>query len=37
MDLHASMADTERLLANGSARLARSIGIGRRLGTRSWH
>jgi hypothetical protein len=30
------MADTERLLANGSARLARSIGIGKRLGTRGW-
>ncbi len=36
MDLDASMADTERLLANGSARLARSIGIGKRLGTRGW-
>lgn len=36
MDLEASMADTERLLANASARLARSIGIGKRLGTRGW-
>jgi glycerate kinase len=36
MDLEASMADTERLLANASARLARSIGIGRRLGSRGW-
>lgn len=36
MDLDASMADTERLLVNASARLARSIGIGRRLGTRGW-
>jgi glycerate kinase len=36
MDLDASMADTERLLANASARLARSIGIGKRLGTRGW-
>jgi glycerate kinase len=37
MDLDAAMADTERLLANASARLARSIGIGKRLGTRGWH
>jgi hypothetical protein len=31
------MADTERLLANEAARLARSIGVGRRLGSRGWH
>jgi glycerate kinase len=37
MDLDAAMADTERLLANASARLARSIGIGKRFGTRGWH
>jgi glycerate kinase len=37
MDLDAAMADTERLLANEAARLARTIGIGRRLGTRGWH
>jgi len=36
LDLDAAMADTERLLANASARLARSIGLGRRLGTRAW-
>jgi glycerate kinase len=35
-DLDAAMADTERLLANQAARLARSIGIGRRLGSRGW-
>jgi glycerate 2-kinase len=35
-DLDTAMADTERLLANASVRLARSIGIGRRLGTRGW-
>jgi glycerate kinase len=32
MDLEAAMADTERLLANQSARLARSLGIGGPLG-----
>ena len=37
MDLDTAMADTERLLANEAARLARTIGIGRRLGTRGWH
>ncbi len=37
MDLEAAMADTERLLATASARMARSIGIGKRLGTRGWH
>lgn len=36
MDLETAMADTERLLANETARLARSIGIGRRLGSRGW-
>jgi glycerate kinase len=36
MDLEASMADTERLLANQAARLARSIGLGKRLGARGW-
>ena len=36
-DLETAMADTERLLANAAARLARSIGIGRRLGSRGWH
>ena len=35
-DLETAMADTERLLANAAARLARGIGIGRRLGTRGW-
>jgi glycerate kinase len=35
-DLEAAMADTERLLANQAARLARSIGLGRRLGARGW-
>jgi glycerate kinase len=36
MDLETAMADTERLLANEAARLARSIGVGRRLGSRGW-
>jgi glycerate kinase len=35
-DLEAAMADTERLLANQAARLGRSIGLGKRLGTRGW-
>ncbi len=35
-DLETAMADTERLLANAAARLARGIGIGRRLGSRGW-
>jgi glycerate kinase len=35
-DLDAAMADTERLLANQAARLARSIGLGKRLGSRGW-
>jgi hypothetical protein len=30
------MVDTERLLANQAARLARSIGLGKRLGARGW-
>jgi len=34
LGLESAMADTERLLANATARLARSIGIGRRLGAR---
>jgi glycerate kinase len=36
IDLEAAMADTERLLANQAARLARSIGLGKRLGGRGW-
>ena len=35
-DLETAMADTERLLANAAARLARGIGIGKRLGSRAW-
>jgi glycerate kinase len=35
-DLEAAMVDTERLLANQAARLARSIGLGKRLGARGW-
>jgi glycerate kinase len=35
-DLETAMADTERLLANATARLARGIGIGKRLGSRGW-
>jgi glycerate kinase len=34
LGLETAMADTERLLANAAARLARSIGIGLRLGDR---
>ena len=34
IDLDSAMADTERLLANAAARVARTIGIGRRLGAR---
>jgi glycerate kinase len=34
LELESAMADTERLLANAAARVARTIGIGRRLGAR---
>ncbi len=34
VELDSAMADTERLLANAAARVARTIGIGRRLGAR---
>ncbi len=34
VELDSAMADTERLLANAAARVARTIGIGRRLGGR---
>ncbi len=35
-DLETAISDTERLVANATARLARSIGIGKRLGARGW-
>ncbi len=34
VELDSAMLDTERLLANAAARVARTIGIGRRLGAR---